>query len=108
MVCKSIDVPLEISVGEQIALEIYEKAGMSIDTSLPQLVFAQSVVIKASYLLFPPQGQDNVLYVDKSNKQIYIYDIDNEDYESILPNTTNMTPMSAEDVKNMINKIKGE
>ena len=105
MVYKSIDVPIDIRVRDQLVLEIKEKAGINIDANLPQLVYAKSVVIKADYLLFPTQGQDGVLYVDKSSKQIYIYDTDNNTYQSIVQN---LTPMTDEDVKNMINKIKGD
>ena len=55
-------------------------------------------------MLFPVQGQDNVLYVDKSNKQIYIYDIETMQYQAIVQN---LTPMTDEEVKNMVDKIKG-
>ncbi len=104
MVYKTIDLPIEIRAKEQMALEIKQKTGVEIRTDLPQFISAQSVVIKASYLLFPIQGQDNVLYIDKSNKQIYIYDIETMQYQAIVQN---LTPMTDEEVKNMVDKIKG-
>ena len=104
MVYKTIDLPIEIRAKEQMALEIKQKTGVEIRTDLPQFISAQSVVIKSSYLLFPIQGQDNVLYIDKSNKQIYIYDIDTMQYQAIVQN---LKPMTDEEVKNMVNKIKG-
>ena len=104
MVYKTIDMPIDIKAKEQIALEIKQKTGVEIKTNLPQFISAQSVVIKSSYLLFPVQGQDNVLYIDKSNKQIYIFDIEKMKYQAIVQN---LTPMTNEEVKVMINKIKG-
>ena len=104
MVYKTIDLPIEISTREHIATEIKQKTGVEIDTNIPQFISAESVVIKANYLLFPVQGQDNVLYVDKSNKQIYIYDIETMQYQAIVQN---LTPMTDEEVKNMVDKIKG-
>lgn len=104
MVYKTIDLPIEIRAKEQMALEIKQKTGVEIRTDLPQFISAQSVVIKSSYLLFPIQGQDNVLYIDKSNKQIYIYDIDTMQYQAIVQN---LKPMTDEEVKNMVDKIKG-
>lgn len=62
----------------------------------------QSVVIKASYLLFPSVGEDGVLYVDKSDKEIYIYDTDTASYEVI---TQNLTPMTDDEVAEMTKTI---
>lgn len=92
------------ALNAQLALEIREKAGIEIEITSPEVVYAKSVVIKSSYLLFPVQGQDGVLYVDKFNKQIYIYDIETMKYKSIVQN---LTPMTDEEVKDMIDKIKG-
>ena len=104
MVYKTIDLPIEIKAKEQMALEIKQKTGVEIKTDIPQFISAQSVVIKSNYLLFPVQGQDNVLYVDKSNKQIYIYDIETMKYQAIVQK---LTPMTDDEVKSMVDKIKG-
>ena len=102
MVYKTIDLPIEIRAKEQMALEIKQKTGVEIRTDLPQFISAQSVVIKSSYLLFPIQGQDNVLYIDKSNKQIYIYDIETMQYQTIVQN---LKPMTDEEVSQMFERV---
>lgn len=105
MTYKPIDVLVDISTREQIVLEIKDKAGIDIDANMPQLIYAQSVVVKASYLLFPTQGKDGVLYVDKSDKQIYVYDIDSGSYEEIL---YKLVPMTDDEVTEMVERIKGD
>lgn len=89
---------------EQSVLEILGKAGIEIDIDLPEVVYTNNVIAKSSYLLFPIQGREGVLYIDTTNEDVYIYNVEAKEYRSV---TRKLTPMTDEDVEEMINIIKG-
>lgn len=88
---------------EQSALEICGKAKLEVDVDLPEVVYANNVITKSSYLLFPTYGREGVLYVEtKGDKQIYIYNTETNEYEVV---GQTLTPMTDEEVDEKVEEI---